>query len=79
MDAIDLRTPIQTLTQPPIMSQGNFAEWCGVSRDTVRGWVQTGTLPTCKVGRQRFVDVNGFIDSLKRGKTIYQQGDYSGD
>lgn len=76
MEHVDLRAPIQTFTQPPIMSQGNFAEWCGVSKDTVRGWVQQGTLPTAKVGRQRFVDVQAFVAALKSGKTIFQCGDF---
>ena len=76
-ETIDLRAPIQTLIQPPIMSQANFAEWCGVTQDTVRGWVQTGTVPSCKVGRQRFVDVQAFAELLKRGKTVFTQGDHS--
>lgn len=76
MDSLDLRTPIQTLVCPPIMSQRNFAEWCGVTPDTVRGWVQTGTIPTCKLGRQRFIDVQAFVELLRRGKTVFTQGDH---
>lgn len=77
MESIDLRSPIHNAIFPPVSSQVQFASWIGVTPDTVRGWVENGTIPTVKIGRQRFIDVVGYMDSVKRGKTIFQKGDYS--
>lgn len=77
MEAHDLKGPINNAVLPPVCGQAQFASWIGVSVDTVRGWVEIGTIPTVKIGRQRFVDVLGYINAWKNGKTIFQRGDFS--
>ncbi|MCF7981404.1 MAG: helix-turn-helix domain-containing protein [Pseudomonadales bacterium] len=44
--------------------------------DTVRGWAQTNTIPTVKVGRQRLINLEELIKDLRNGKKTFQQGDY---
>lgn len=77
MNGNDLKAPIHNAILPPVCSQSQFADWLGVSADTVRGWVEVGTIPSVKIGRQRFVDVLGYINAYKTGKTIFQRGDFS--
>lgn len=77
MSADDLKAPIQNAVLPPVCSQAQFAGWVGVSPDTVRGWIEVGTVPSVKIGRQRFVDVLGYINAWKGGKTIFERGDFS--
>lgn len=76
MDAHDLKLPINNAVFPPVCGQSQFADWIGVTADTVRGWVECSTLPTVKIGRQRFIDVLGYINARKAGKTIFQRGDF---
>ncbi|HQV81466.1 MAG TPA: hypothetical protein PLW69_10965 [Agitococcus sp.] len=47
-----------------------------VSPDVVRGWVETNTIPTVKIGRRRVVNLHKFRTDLYSGKTIFCQGDY---
>lgn len=77
MDSLDLKLPINNAVFPPVSAQDQFATWCGVSCDVVRGWVECGTVPTVKIGKQRFVNVLKVIDDLAKGKTIFSRGDYS--
>ena len=48
----------------------------GVSDDTARGWGEMGTIPTAKIGRRRFVNLDRIVSDLSRGKTIFCSGDY---
>lgn len=60
----------------PVMSQELYSISVGVTKDTVRGWVEQGTIPTVKIGRQRFVNVQKVVSDLEEGKTIFSRGDY---
>jgi len=73
----EFTSPVQLSVLPPIMGQEQFATFCGTSKDTVRGWIQTSTLPSVKMGKKRFVNVAALQDDLKRGKDIFSSGDYS--
>ena len=62
-----------------ICSHKIFAAMVGVSADTVISWMQTGTVPSVKMGRPRLVNLAQVRADLSRGKTIFVQGDYSDD
>nr|WP_244161253.1 helix-turn-helix domain-containing protein [Pseudomonas anguilliseptica] len=49
----------------------------GVTQDTVKSWVQAGTVPSVKIGRPRLVNLAAIRSDLAKGKTIFAQGDYS--
>ena len=58
----------------PFCSQQVLAEMMGldqITEDVVRGWVETSTVPTVKIGRRRV------SRDLDRGKTIFCAGDYA--
>lgn len=61
---------------PPLISREMFAAFTGTSMDTVRGWAQTHTIPTVKVGRQRLINIEKLLKDLRDGKTTFRQGDY---
>lgn len=69
---------LQTSDPAVCMSQERYAALVGVSKDTVRGWLEQGTIPSVKVGKQRFVNVRKVIAELDDGKTIFTRGDYEG-
>ena len=73
---MDLKQTINLSVLPPVMSQQQFAAYTGVTDDTVRGWLECKTVPTVKIGRQRFVNVALLVDDLKTGKSIFVRGDY---
>lgn len=54
-----------------------FAAMVGVTHDTVKSWVQAGTVPSVKMGRPRLVNLAVIRSDLAKGKTIFAQGDYS--
>ncbi|WP_405120244.1 DNA-binding protein [Pseudomonas leptonychotis] len=54
-----------------------FAAMVGVTSDTVKGWIQMGTVPSIKMGRPRLVNLAQIRTDLSRGKTIFAQGDYA--
>jgi len=60
----------------PVMSQEMFSSFIGVTKDTVRGWVEQGTVATVKIGRQRYINVKRIVSDLEEGKTIFTRGDY---
>jgi hypothetical protein len=49
----------------------------GVSVDTVIAWMQSGTVPSIKMGRPRLVNLAQLRADLAKGKTIFAQGDYT--
>ncbi len=61
---------------PPIASQEHFSNLIGVTKATVRGFVETDALPHVKIGRQRFINLVKLVDDLKAGKTTFARGDY---
>lgn len=76
MEVDDLAIPFKHALVPPVSSQSQFASWVGVSDDTVRGWVENRTLPTVKIGRQRFICLKTYLQAVESGKTIFNSGDY---
>lgn len=50
-----------------------------ISEDTVRGWIESYTVPTVKIGRHRVVNLHRIRRDLERGKTIFCSGDYADD
>jgi len=71
------RTSVSVL--PPLISRELFAAFTGATMDTVRGWAQTNTIPTVKVGRQRLINMDELLKDLRNGKTTFRQGDYGGE
>ena len=76
MEVEDLSIPFKHALVPPVSSQAQFASWVGVSDDTVRDWVENRTLPTVKIGRQRFICLKTYLQEVESGKTIFNSGDY---
>jgi predicted site-specific integrase-resolvase len=60
----------------PVMSPESYASFLGITIGTVKGWISQGTVPSVKIGRQRFVNVNQVVSDLEEGKTIFTRGDY---
>ncbi|ARU27780.1 helix-turn-helix domain-containing protein [Cellvibrio sp. PSBB006] len=77
--SFDHNTPVKLSVLPPVSSQEQFSQFLGVTKDTVRGWVEQDTIPHVKIGRQRFIDVIRFVKMLESGKTIFSSGDFSHD
>jgi excisionase family DNA binding protein len=69
-------TPVFLNMISPVMSQEMYASFLGITKDTVRGWIEQGTVPSVKIGRQRFVNVKQVVSDLEEGKTIFSRGDY---
>lgn len=63
----------------PFSTQQVFADMAGVSPDVVRGWVESGVVPTLKIGRRRVINLHQFRKDIESGKTIYCSGDYNED
>ncbi|MDT4853336.1 hypothetical protein FQZ97_875990 [compost metagenome] len=64
----------------PFCSQLVLAEMLGIAQiteDVVRGWVETQTVPTVKIGRRRVINLHRIRKDLERGKTVFCAGDYS--
>jgi excisionase family DNA binding protein len=64
---------------PPLLSRDQFASFAGITPDTVRGWIQSATIPSVKIGRHRLVNVALIVKELQNGKTAFSQGDYQHD
>ncbi|CDF82209.1 hypothetical protein PKB_0841 [Pseudomonas knackmussii B13] len=63
----------------PFCTQMVFAQMLGldeISEDVVRGWVETRTVPSVKIGRRRVINLHRIRRDLERGKSIFSQGDY---
>ncbi|MBK3866343.1 DNA-binding protein [Pseudomonas stutzeri] len=60
-----------------LCSKETFAAMMGVTEDTVVSWMQTGTVPSVKMGRPRLVNLAKLRADLAKGKTIFAQGDYA--
>ncbi|MES2676181.1 MAG: helix-turn-helix domain-containing protein [Pseudomonadota bacterium] len=76
---LDQNTPINLSVLPPVSSQEQFAQFLGVTKDTVRGWVETDAIPHVKIGRQRFINIVRFVKDLESGKTVFSRGDFNHD
>ena len=73
---MDFEVPVVLSVMPPACSQVQFAGFLGVTKDTVRGWVESDTLPTVKIGKNRYIDVDRYLRDVRAGKTIFCSGDY---
>ncbi|MBT8767569.1 helix-turn-helix domain-containing protein [Metapseudomonas boanensis] len=62
-----------------VCSPEAFAEMCGVSDDTVMGWMRTGTVPTVKVRDARLINIERLCEDLEQGKDLFAEGDYDND
>ncbi|WP_271410754.1 DNA-binding protein [Pseudomonas sp. Q1-7] len=63
----------------PFCTQLVLAEMLGIdeiTEDVVRGWVETRTLPTAKIGRRRVINLHRIRKDLDGGKTVFSAGDY---
>lgn len=76
---IQIQSEVYLSVLPPLVSRELFAQVTGASMDTVRGWAQTDTIPTVKIGRQRLINLGRLIQDLNQGKRIFKQGDYQTD
>lgn len=73
---LQLNQGINFSVLPPLLSREHFANFVGTTLDTVRGWAQTDTIPTVKVGRHRLINIAKLTEDLHSGKSIFTQGDY---
>lgn len=66
----------------PFCTQQVLAEMCGIeeiTEDVVRGWVETRTIPTVKIGRRRVINLHRIRSYLDQGKTVFSAGDYANE
>ena len=78
-ETLQLKQEISFSVLPPLLSREHFARYVGTTLDTVRGWAQTDTIPTVKVGRHRLINIAKLTADLNAGKSSFSQGDYSED
>lgn len=76
---LQLNQAINFSVLPPVLSREHFANFVGTTLDTARGWAQTDTIPTVKVGRHRLINMAKLTEDLNSGKSSFSQGDYSGN
>ncbi|MCY1285462.1 hypothetical protein D9M68_458630 [compost metagenome] len=62
-----------------VCSPEAFAEMCGVSVETVTGWLQSGTVPAVNVAGSRLVNIERLRADLEQGKDLFAEGDYAND
>ena len=70
---------VTSFREAPFCTQLVLAEMMGVekiTKDVVRGWVETNTLPTVKIGRHRVINLHRIRRDIEQGKTVFCQGDY---
>ncbi|MBS4028193.1 MAG: hypothetical protein KGZ58_06075 [Ignavibacteriales bacterium] len=60
---VNVTLPIQTFV--PLMTQKQFAELSGLSRDAVKAQVINGYWPSVKVGKYRMINLISLVDQLK--------------
>lgn len=68
---------VRDFRSAPFCLPSVFADMIGVSADVVRGWVESGTVPTVKLGRRRVINLHQVRADIDKGKTIFCAGDYS--
>jgi len=50
---------------PPLMTQEKFADFIGLSGDTVEHQVKRGYYPTIKIGKRRLINMVALVEILK--------------
>ncbi|MDH4553785.1 DNA-binding protein [Pseudomonas sp. BN417] len=71
---------INDFRDAPFCSQLALAQMLGIEQiteDVVRGWVESATLPTVKIGRRRVINLHRLRTDLDGGKTVFSAGDYA--
>ncbi|BCA30807.1 hypothetical protein PtoMrB4_47840 [Metapseudomonas otitidis] len=71
---------ITTFRDAPFCTQLVLAEMLGlgeITEDVVRGWVESNTIPTVKIGRRRVINLHRIRLDLESGKTVFSAGDYA--
>lgn len=68
---------VRDFRSAPLVTQAVFADMLGLSRDVIRGWIESGVVPSVKIGRRRVVNLHQFRKDMDQGKTIFCAGDYS--
>ncbi len=68
---------IQLVTLPPVLTQAQFAAFTGTTKLTVKGWINNKTIPSVKIGKQRFVDVVNLVEQLKLGREVFCAQDFA--
>jgi hypothetical protein len=59
-----------------VMNAEAFAGMCGVSVETVVGWMDSGTVPAVRVQGSRLIDLELLCEDLEHGKDAFDKGDY---
>ncbi|MGC8118273.1 DNA-binding protein [Metapseudomonas otitidis] len=62
-----------------VCSPEAFAEMCGVSDDTVMGWIKTGIVPAVRMKGAQLVNLERLCQDLEQGKDQFDAGDYAND
>ncbi|BAU76101.1 MerR family transcriptional regulator [Metapseudomonas furukawaii] len=62
-----------------VMSAEAFADMCGVSVETVVGWMDNGTVPAVRVQGSRLINLERLCEDLEHGKDEFDEGDYDND
>jgi hypothetical protein len=60
-----------------LCSVKTFAEMSGVSIEEAINWVDTGIVPSMKLADFRMVNLARLREDLQKGKTEFNEGDYS--
>ena len=71
---------ITTFRDAPFCTQLVLAEMLGlgeITEDVVRGWVESNTIPTVKIGRRRVINLHRIRLDLESGKTVFSAGAYA--
>ena len=62
-----------------VCSPEAFAQMCGVSDDTVMGWIKTGTVPAVRMAGSQVINLERLCQDLEQGKDQFDEGDYAND
>lgn len=62
-----------------VCSPEAFAQMCGVSDDTVMGWIKSGTVPAVRMKGAQLVNLERLCQDLEQGKDQFDEGDYAND
>lgn len=65
-----LQVTVNIKTSAPLMHPDKFAESIGRSRGVIGGWIDSGYLPTVKVGRYQMINLVLLTENLKKGHVL---------
>lgn len=55
---------------PPLMAWRKFAEWICVDEGVVKGWIESGYLPSVRIGKHRLVNITLLSKNLMEEEMI---------